>query len=40
MINMGSIYNASGKAKVTNNTDVDGNKYSQELENDDGSDDA
>lgn len=40
VINMGSIYNASGKAKVTNNIDVDGNKYSQELENDDGSDGA
>ena len=40
VINMGSIYNASGKAKVTNNIDVDGKKYSQELENDDDSDDA
>lgn len=40
VINMGSIYNASGKSKVTNNVDIDGKKYSQQLEEDDGSDSA
>jgi len=40
VINMGSIYNASGKAKITNNLNLDGKKCSQELENDDASDDA
>lgn len=40
VINMGSIYNASGKAKVTNNVDIDGSKYSQKLESGEASDDA
>lgn len=40
VINMGSIYNASGKSKITNNVDVDGKKYSQELESGENADDA
>lgn len=37
---MGSIYNASGKSKVTSNVEVDGKKYSQELESSENADDA